>query len=357
MAVNIVRFGNNTIMDISDSTVTPETLASGVVAYNAAGERIVGTMAQGNMASMFELEMSVYDLGRNWETADAAAIVANDLNLPGFAVPVGTSKVKWIAPTVEVGTITWSDNVDQYNKEPGTATVTVTFSDGSKIIREATFSRSLPGGRIYGVAWADGDPGYIDTGLTLNYGYRFKARGLTKAGGVMGVLMGCFYSTSQRTQVRQLGGSNKFQVQWASGSDVTRETSGVDVNKEFEYTVGANYFNVKQGDIDYTQTDFYNHITSGTDTTVPILLLNETMSGTNYVNGIGCEWVIYDTDHTTVLKHFVPYHLADDEIVILDIHGLTEADITDIINNADAATYGDRIYRPGAGTLIEVDAA
>ncbi len=30
-------------VDITDSTVTPETLAEGVIAYNAKGERIVGT--------------------------------------------------------------------------------------------------------------------------------------------------------------------------------------------------------------------------------------------------------------------------------------------------------------------------
>lgn len=30
-------------MDLTDSTVTPENLATGEVAYNSAGERIVGT--------------------------------------------------------------------------------------------------------------------------------------------------------------------------------------------------------------------------------------------------------------------------------------------------------------------------
>lgn len=44
MRVNKVQLANGeTIIDISDSTVTPETLAEGVIAYNAKGERIVGT--------------------------------------------------------------------------------------------------------------------------------------------------------------------------------------------------------------------------------------------------------------------------------------------------------------------------
>ena len=43
MAVNKVIYGNRVIIDISGSTVTPETLGAGVIAFNAKGERIVGT--------------------------------------------------------------------------------------------------------------------------------------------------------------------------------------------------------------------------------------------------------------------------------------------------------------------------
>lgn len=43
MGINKVVFGNDTLIDISDSTITAADLRSGVVAYNAAGERIVGT--------------------------------------------------------------------------------------------------------------------------------------------------------------------------------------------------------------------------------------------------------------------------------------------------------------------------
>lgn len=47
MAVNKVVFGAVSIMDISDSTVTEETLAEGVTAYRADGEKITGTMKAG----------------------------------------------------------------------------------------------------------------------------------------------------------------------------------------------------------------------------------------------------------------------------------------------------------------------
>lgn len=47
MAVNKVVFGTDTLIDISDSTATPETLLAGVTAYAANGEKIIGTMQTG----------------------------------------------------------------------------------------------------------------------------------------------------------------------------------------------------------------------------------------------------------------------------------------------------------------------
>lgn len=44
MAVNKVVFGAVSIMDITDSTVTPETLAEGVTAYDKSGEKITGNI-------------------------------------------------------------------------------------------------------------------------------------------------------------------------------------------------------------------------------------------------------------------------------------------------------------------------
>ncbi len=43
MGVNKVIYGGNTLIDISDKTVTPETLFEGETAKNAAGDDIVGT--------------------------------------------------------------------------------------------------------------------------------------------------------------------------------------------------------------------------------------------------------------------------------------------------------------------------
>lgn len=53
MSVNKVRLANGeTIIDISDSTVTPETLAEGVTAHDASGQKITGKMIPGGGSSV-----------------------------------------------------------------------------------------------------------------------------------------------------------------------------------------------------------------------------------------------------------------------------------------------------------------
>ena len=44
MGVNKVQYGSQVLLDISDSTVTPAQLLKGAVAYNAAGEKIAGSL-------------------------------------------------------------------------------------------------------------------------------------------------------------------------------------------------------------------------------------------------------------------------------------------------------------------------
>lgn len=46
MATNKVVLGDEVLMDVSQDTVTPETLILGVTAHNKDGERIVGKMTK-----------------------------------------------------------------------------------------------------------------------------------------------------------------------------------------------------------------------------------------------------------------------------------------------------------------------
>lgn len=61
MPINKVVYGTDTLIDITDSTVTAETLAEGEVAYNAAGERIEG-MAVLDKKELFYIPVDETDL-------------------------------------------------------------------------------------------------------------------------------------------------------------------------------------------------------------------------------------------------------------------------------------------------------
>lgn len=50
MSVNVVNYGDTTLIDISDSTVTEETLIAGETAYAANGDKIVGTLELARVA-------------------------------------------------------------------------------------------------------------------------------------------------------------------------------------------------------------------------------------------------------------------------------------------------------------------
>lgn len=81
MGVSKVNFGDETIVDITDSTVTADTLAEGTVAYGADGERITGTLVSSLPIGSITLSLSP-TVPTGWLPCDGtivAAIAYNDL--------------------------------------------------------------------------------------------------------------------------------------------------------------------------------------------------------------------------------------------------------------------------------------
>lgn len=101
--VNKVIYGGETIIDISDSTVTEDTLAKGVVGYGASGERIVGaaevTADDVKTALGYTPVKSV-----NGKTGEAVSLSASDVG----AVPVNAMLANNV--TYHVNAVTGSDS-------------------------------------------------------------------------------------------------------------------------------------------------------------------------------------------------------------------------------------------------------
>lgn len=75
--VNKVVYGGDTLVDLTDSTVTAENLAKGATAYDASGKKIVGTMEATGGATLPEyaqndagkvLKVNADGSGVGWDT-------------------------------------------------------------------------------------------------------------------------------------------------------------------------------------------------------------------------------------------------------------------------------------------------
>lgn len=80
MAVNKVVLNDEVKLDLSADSVTPETLARGVTAHNAAGELITGTMEAGIKVTQYTGTL----LATGWAT-DSAGYQAQTITITGLA--------------------------------------------------------------------------------------------------------------------------------------------------------------------------------------------------------------------------------------------------------------------------------
>lgn len=98
MGVSKVVYGSTPIIDITDSTVTADTLAEGIVAYGADGERITGIMSGGSKiatgtfttTSTFSTNSTIVDINGLGFTPTYVLISATPNNNPSINTSGGT---------------------------------------------------------------------------------------------------------------------------------------------------------------------------------------------------------------------------------------------------------------------------
>lgn len=134
MGVNKVLFGGETVMDISDSTVTPGTLSKGATAYNSAGEKITGTMELTKSSVTTALGYTPVK-SVNGKTGEAITLSANDVGAVPASIYLATDKEYYV------------DAVNGSDNNNGTSTSTP-FASLSKAIN--SIPRDL-GGRTVNI--------------------------------------------------------------------------------------------------------------------------------------------------------------------------------------------------------------
>ena len=205
-----------------------------------------------------------------------------------------------------------------------------TFAAGTPV---ETVLRRLcvrPNGRVFACS-LETTSAHIDTGLTMDYGYKFRAVGRTPEG-LASVLLGAYTSNSERTTLRMMGGGNAIQHMWPGNTQLAYADTGITPREIFEYVQDKDGVTITQGELTHTATVAGTQ--SGTGAAA-IHLLQES-NDTTRGNGILREAQIWDADGA-LLRDFHPWYL-NGEVVMLD-----EAN-------------DNQIYRPSAGGLVEVTA-
>lgn len=91
MAFNKVTYRGQVVIDLTDSTVRPETLGKDIVAYDANGERIIGTNTSGEVPEGYIKPEGVLDIVENGEhdVTEFAGVLVNVPIPDGYIVPEG----------------------------------------------------------------------------------------------------------------------------------------------------------------------------------------------------------------------------------------------------------------------------
>lgn len=199
--------------------------------------------------------------------------------------------------TINISPYTWVIN-EENSTEETSVDIQATFADGS-VSDKFTVSFSRPYNAIVYLPLADNQgvvlngAKAIDTGLYLDGNHRFTVKGCLKSATSQAILVGAYTSNTERTVLKILGQSNKYQMQWANNSDITAFPEGWDLTKPFEYNqdrfnadFSQNGKNIFYGHTPSLSSDFYNDNT-------PLYLFNQTADGI-YNNGVLCYAYIYD---------------------------------------------------------------
>lgn len=149
MAVNKVVYGGNTLVDLTGDTVTANDLAEGITATGANGDKVVGVMTKGEIATNSEIDNALNLAGTGTIPSGGVVSIAQG----------GTGATTAAQARANLGAVAASDLAsvaksgsynDLTNKPtiPSTANTTLTGNTTAETLT-VTGTLNIPGGKIW----------------------------------------------------------------------------------------------------------------------------------------------------------------------------------------------------------------
>lgn len=151
MAVNKVEVDGEIKLDLTEDTVTPETLLKGATAHNAAGEDITGTLEAGG-GGVAESDITFYDYEGTIVESWTLAELANKTALPAYPSHEGLICQGWNWSLADLKSTNRKMNVGaMYITDDGKTRIYIHLEEG----RTSPMLGVCPNGTVT-VDWGDG---------------------------------------------------------------------------------------------------------------------------------------------------------------------------------------------------------
>lgn len=149
MAVNKVVYGGNTLVDLTGDTVTANDLAEGITATGANGDKVVGVMTKGEIATNSEIDNALNLAGTGTIPSGGVVSIAQGGTGATTAAQaranLGAVAASDLASVAKSGSYNYLTNKPTI---PSTANTTLTGSTTAETLT-VTGTLNIPGGKIW----------------------------------------------------------------------------------------------------------------------------------------------------------------------------------------------------------------
>ncbi len=149
MAVNKVIYGGNALVDLTSDTVTANDLAEGITATGADGNKVVGVMTKGEIATNSEIDNALNLAGTG--TIPSGGVVSIAQGGTGATTAVQARANLGAVAAGDLASVAKSGSYNDLTNKPTIPSMVNTTLTGSTSAETLTVSKTLniPGGQIW----------------------------------------------------------------------------------------------------------------------------------------------------------------------------------------------------------------